>query len=204
MKILFQGDSITDSRRVREDYHSLGDGYAHFAAQLITEKYPDKEFEFINLGTNSDQTKDLLNRMQKDIIEVQPDIVSILIGINDVWHYSEDRKWLPMERFEANYRAILSEIKTKTHAKIIMLEPFLVGNPEKEFFYEDLYKKLLVIRKLAREFADVFIPLDGFFAAAMVHMEPLTLSHDGGHLSSTGAQMVAGEYLKAISPLIEA
>ena len=116
MKILFQGDSITDSNRDYGDIHDLGDGYAHYAAGFISEKYPECTFEFVNQGINGNKTEDLLNRVQSDLVDIQPDIVSIMIGINDVWYYSEDREWLSNEVFEERYRTILEKIRQKTKA----------------------------------------------------------------------------------------
>ena len=82
MKILFQGDSITDAGRDRSDSHNLGDGYPKYAAEFIKKAHPDTEFEFINLGISGNQTKDLVERLEADFIDIQPDIVSILIGIS--------------------------------------------------------------------------------------------------------------------------
>ena len=126
MKILFQGDSITDAERNREDYHDLGKGYPFYAAKYIAEDNPDVDFEFINLGISGNQTIDLVNRLQSDFIDIQPDIVSILIGVNDTWHRADNRKWLGNDVFEANYRRVLTEIKEKTNAKIVILEQFLL------------------------------------------------------------------------------
>ena len=92
MKILFQGDSITDAGRDRSDYHDLGEGYPKYAAEAIVSKYPDEDFEFINLGISGNQTADLVDRLQSDFIDIQPDFVSILIGINDTWHRAENRE----------------------------------------------------------------------------------------------------------------
>ena len=100
MRILFQGDSITDAGRDRSDYHDLGEGYPKYAAEAIVSKYPDEDFEFINLGISGNQTADLVDRLQSDFIDIQPDFVSILIGINDTWHRAENREWLSGEEFE--------------------------------------------------------------------------------------------------------
>ena len=94
VKLLFQGDSITDAGRNYGDFHDLGNGYPKYAAEYIKEKYSDIDFEFIDLGISGNQTKDLVERLQKDFIDIQPDIVSILIGINDVWHHAADRSWI--------------------------------------------------------------------------------------------------------------
>lgn len=202
MKILFQGDSITDAGRGREDYHLLGNGYPAFAAKLIEGHYKDKEIEFVNLGISGNQTKDLVERLQEDFIDIQPDIVSILIGVNDTWHHAADKSWVSKELFEANYRRVLEELKSKTNAKIIMLEPFLLYTEDKEFFYEDLYSKILVVRKLAREFADEFIPLDGLFAAASIKKTPTDFASDGVHPTEEGAKFIAGKYFAAVKNIL--
>ena len=88
MKILFQGDSITDAGRNRDDIHDLGHGYPLYAAKYLKERYPEIDFEFVDLGISGNQTKDLVERLQADFIDIQPDIVSIMIGVNDTWHHA--------------------------------------------------------------------------------------------------------------------
>ncbi len=203
MKILFQGDSITDAGRDRSDYHELGKGYPFYAAQYITEDNPDIGFEFINLGISGNQTVDLVNRLQSDFIDIQPDIVSILIGVNDTWHRAHNRKWLGNDVFEANYRKVLTEIKEKTNAKILMLEPFLLYAPDKEYFRADLNSKIDIVRKLAKEFADFYIPLDGFFASASIGKDNLHWSEDGVHPNDNGAEFIGDVYANAINIIID-
>lgn len=204
MRILFQGDSITDCCRHYDDPTSLGEGYAFYAAQLIREAYPDVEFEFINRGIGGNRTENLVERWQKDCIDLQPDIVSVLIGVNDTWHRTEKRNWIPNNEFEANYRNILSQIKEKTNAKILMLEQYLVDVEDKAFFREDINPKIDITRKLAREYADAFVPTDGIFAEATIHEGPLYWTLEGIHTTPAGAQLIAKHYLEAIRPLIEA
>ena len=118
IKLLFQGDSITDAGRDRNDIHNLGNGYPKYAAEFLKEKYSDIEFEFIDLGISGDQTKDLVDRLQKDFIDINPDIVSILIGINDVWHHAGDKSWIDDAVFEERYRTVLTAIKEKHPLKL--------------------------------------------------------------------------------------
>lgn len=197
MKILFQGDSITDAGRDRSDPHELGTGYPLYTAELIRKAFPDEEFEFINLGISGNQTIDLVNRLQADFIDIQPDVCSIHIGVNDTWHRAADRQWLSNEKFEENYRTVLTALKEKTKAKIIIIEQFLLPVEDKAFFREDLNGKIDITRKLAREFADVFIPLDGLFAAACVNDDCYTFSADGVHPNAEGSKFVARHYLEA-------
>ena len=141
MKILFQGDSITDADREREDPHNLGNGYPKDAARFLKEKFPEIDFEFIDLGISGNQTIDLVNRLQSDFIDIQPDIVSILIGVNDTWHRADTREWLDNAEFEKRYRTVLEAIKTKTNAKIVMMEQFLLPAEDKLYFREDLTRR---------------------------------------------------------------
>ncbi|MBO4327350.1 MAG: GDSL family lipase [Clostridia bacterium] len=202
MKVLFQGDSITDAGRDRSDPHRLGGGYPKYAAKYIREAMPDTEFEFINLGISGDQTANLVARLQKDFIDIGADVVSILIGINDTWHRAGTREYLDDAIFEQNYRTVLDAVK-KTGARILMLEPFLLPAEDKMYFYEDLYKKILIVRKLAREYADEYIALDGLFAEACLHKDYTFFSADGVHPTPDGGSDFIGKlYAEAFVRMI--
>lgn len=203
IKLLFQGDSITDAKRNREDMHNLGTGYPYYAAALLKEKYPNIEFEFINLGVSGNETKHLVARLDTDFVDIQPDIVSILVGVNDVWHYAEAKNWVPNDIFEERYRTVLSVIKEKTNAKIMLMEPFLIPISDKLFFREDLAPKIEIIRRLAREYADVYLPTDGLLNSAFIGDKPLSFAADGVHLTEKGAKYVAQLYVDYISKLVE-
>ena len=202
IKVLFQGDSITDCGRNREDMHHLGNGYPCYAAALLKEKYPEISFEFINLGISGNQTKDLVERLDTDFIEINPDIVSVLIGINDVWHHAADKSWIADEIFEQRYRTVLSALKEKTNARIMMMEPFLIPIEDKLFFREDLSPKIEIIRKLAREYADVYLPTDGLLQSAFIGDDPLSFSADGVHPTEKGARYIGNLYADYIAKLI--
>lgn len=202
LKILFQGDSITDCGRDRSDIHNLGHGYAYYAAQMLTERHPDIEFEFVNLGISGNRTPDLVNRLESDFVEIQPDIVSILIGVNDTWHHSSPSDpWMKHTYFEHCYRTVLTALKDRTNAKILLLEQFLLPAPEKAYFREDLDPKIQITRKLARTFADGFVPTDGLLAAAYTTEDWQRFSEDGVHPTAYGAQAIARWYVEAIEKL---
>jgi len=205
MKILFQGDSITDAGRKYGDRSNLGNGYVKFSAELIKKKYYGTDFEFINLGINGHRAENLLARWEKDAIEINPDIISILIGVNDTWHFfGSGKEAMSHQYFEDCYRKILEDLKKRTNAKILILEQFLLPAPDKDFFREDLDTKIDITRKLAREYADAFIPLDGLFAAASLTEDPKYWAADAVHPTEAGAKFIAKHYLSAVSPLIDA
>lgn len=203
IKLLFQGDSITDAGRSFDDPRQLGGGYVKYAAENLRQAYPQVEFDFINLGISGNQTKDLVARLDKEFVEVQPDVVSILIGINDVWHHAGDCSWIPDEDFEQRYRTVLQALKEQTNAKIMMMEPFLIPVEDKLYFREDLYKKIEIIRKLAREYADVYLPTDGLLAAAYIGDEPTTFAADGVHPTQKGAQFIGKLYADYMAQILD-
>lgn len=203
IKLLFQGDSITDAGRSFDDPRQLGGGYVKYAAENLRQAYPQVEFDFINLGISGNQTKDLVARLDKEFVEVQPDVVSILIGINDVWHHAGDRSWIPDENFEQRYRTVLQALKEQTNARIMMMEPFLIPVEDKLYFREDLYKKIEIIRKLAREYADVYLPTDGLLAAAYIGDEPTTFAADGVHPTQKGAQFIGKLYADYMAQILD-
>ena len=133
VKILFQGDSVTDEERDRNDPHHLGKGYAKFAAQRLKEVFPQKQLEFLNLGISGNKSGDLLERWEKDCIAVQPNIVCFMIGINDVWHSYAHGLDITTEEYSENCRRMLEALKSKTKAGLVVMEPFLLDNPEKPF-----------------------------------------------------------------------
>jgi lysophospholipase L1-like esterase len=205
MKILFQGDSVTDAGRDRSNPADLGEGYPKFASAMIQDSYPDLDFEFVDLGISGNRTEHLVARLEADFIEVQPDIVSVMIGINDVWHhYAFEFVETTDEQFEKNYRTVLDAIKSRTSARILMIQPFLLEtvDPAKQVLCEELARKQQIIRKLADEYADVYLPLD-----EVLHTEtdekPAYYSADGVHPTPDGACFIGEAYLRAVAPLIE-
>lgn len=203
MKILFQGDSITDADRDYSDYHNLGNGYPKYAAEELRNAFPDKDFEFVNLGISGNQTKDLVARLQSDFIDIQPDMVSILIGVNDTWHHADDRSWIPNDVFENRYRTVLTALREKTNASIMIIEPFLIPVEDKEFFREDVDPKIQIVRRLAREFADVYLPIDGLLASAFIGREPTDFAEDGVHPTPYGAEFIGKLYAQYAAKLIK-
>ncbi len=204
MKILFQGDSVTDAGRDRENVHDLGEGYPKYAAAMIQDTFPDETFEFVNLGISGNRTEHLVARLQSDFVDIQPDIVSILIGVNDVWHHYNHDIETTDEAFERNYRVVLDAIKTKTNARIFMIQPFLLEavDPAKSIFREELTRKQAIVKRLADEYADVYLALDETFQNE-ADEEPAYYTPDGVHPSTDGACYIGEKYLDAIIPVIE-
>jgi len=197
MTVLFQGDSITDCGR-KEDAAEMGNGYAARVASDFTAKYPHLNVKFINRGISGNRACDLAARWNEDCIALEPDIVSILIGINDVWRRYDSNDPTSVEAFKSEYHGILSQVKAQTNAKIIICEPFVLPVPEdRTAWREDLDPKIQAARELAREFGAIYIPLDGIFAAASTRQASEIWADDGVHPTQAGHALIANAWLSA-------
>lgn len=200
--VLFQGDSITDAGRKREDGADLGFGYAQMAAAWFSALHPERRVVFLNRGVGGDRVKDLRARWQRDCIELKPTWVSILVGINDTWRRFDSNDCTTVEEFEAVYREILGQVRDELGACLILCEPFVLHTaPDRMQWRVDLDPKIHAVRKLAREFGAVLVPLDGVFAAASARREPGFWSGDGVHPSPSGHALMAQAWLRAVGAL---
>ncbi|QHQ61866.1 GDSL family lipase [Anaerocolumna sedimenticola] len=200
--VLFQGDSITDCGRNREDITSLSEGYPGVIANMYNLLFPDNGVTFINKGISGNRVKDLVERYDEDFKSIKPDFISILIGINDTWRRYDSNDPTSTEEYEKNYRFLLEKIKTDLpDCRIMIMEPFVLYSlPDREQWREDLNPKIQVARKLAKEYADYYLPLDGIFAKAEVEDYTCNqITEDGVHPSAIGHSIIAKEYLKALA-----
>ncbi|MFT4144010.1 MAG: SGNH/GDSL hydrolase family protein [Mobilitalea sp.] len=199
--VLFQGDSITDCGRDRSDITSLGEGYPGVVAKLYHTLFPETKVTFINRGISGDRTIDLLERYKNDIEDVKPHFLSILIGINDTWRHYDCNDPTSTEDFEKNYRELLTRVKKDLpECKIMLIEPFVLNSlTDRASWREDLDPKIQVVRKLAKEFADFYIPMDGIYAKLEVENYSCSqLAEDGVHPTVLGHSIIAKEYLNIL------
>jgi lysophospholipase L1-like esterase len=200
--VLFQGDSVTDVGRDREDLNSLVNGYPMMIAAWLAASFPEKQITFINKGISGDRVRDLRKRWEADCLGLQPTLVSILIGINDCWRRYDRNDPTSAEKFEADYRFILDQVKERTAAKIILCEPFVLPVPEdRKAWREDLDPKINVVRDLAREYRTLLIPLDGIFNSMEAFKAPEFWLRDGVHPTPAGHALIAREWMKRMECL---
>ncbi|MEG0691750.1 MAG: SGNH/GDSL hydrolase family protein [Oscillospiraceae bacterium] len=204
--ILFQGDSITDAGRTNAINsegallpNELGGGYPSKVKDFLDTFFKDKNITVLNRGISGNRAIDLRNRWDKDCIDLKPDYLSILIGINDTWRRYDSNDITTVEEYEANFRHILERAKNELNCELIILEPFIIPTDSaKDCWYEDLIWKIQVARKLAREYNATFIPLDGIFATKCTEMEPSYWSLDGVHPTDAGHSFIARLWLDAM------
>ena len=209
MKIfLFQGDSITDANRDDEsvDNFSLGCGYAFLLASDI-EKNKKGEVKFINRGKSGDRITDVYARIKEDIINIKPDFMSILIGVNDVSHELTQGCGVTPEKFNKIYNMLIEEIKEALpEIKIIILEPFVLkGSATNELWEQfncEVRKLAEVSKQVAEKWELKFVPLQKKFVEAASDGDTRYWSVDGIHPTSAGHQIIKEELQKAIEDII--
>lgn len=198
-RVLFQGDSITDAGRDRNDDSLLGNGYANLIAAWLTARYPRHNLTFINKGNSGNRIYDLEDRWREDCIDLQPDWLSILIGINDTWRRYDSNSPSPISDFEDCYRRLLTRVKTETSAQIIIMEPFVLPVPADRIAWrEDLDPRIDAIRRIAREFDCRYLPCDGILAAASTQRDPAIWAADGVHPSQAGHALLAQAWIEVM------
>ena len=210
--ILFQGDSITDAGRSRENDMATGSGYVRLTEAELGFTYP-QEYTYINRGISGNRIVDVYARIKMDIINLAPDYMSILIGINDVWHEYTKGNGVSAEKFEKIYDMLITEIKEALpNIKIMILEPFvLVGSATEnneqhpvryDYFRSETLLRAQVARRIAEKHNLVFIPLQEKLDEADKAHPGIWLA-DGVHPASAGACLIKNEWVKAFETLRE-
>lgn len=200
--VLFFGDSITDCGRNRDaapgDFQGWGNGYVHQLAARLSADLADTDLTFSNRGIGGNRVYDLESRLQSDVLAQSPDVVSILIGINDVWRRFDSGVVSETKEFAASYRRILEKLSA-AQIEIILMEPFLLPVPaDRRAWRGDLNEKIDAIRDLAREFETTLVPLDGIFAAASTRRDSEFWLPDGVHPTPAGHALIAEAWLSAV------
>jgi acyl-CoA thioesterase I len=199
--ILFYGDSITDCGRVPSNPDSLGQGYVYLIAAQLLANEPDVNLKITNRGIGGNRIQDLENRLQADVLDLKPTVVSILIGINDTWRRYDSNVKSDIAEFKASYARVLDRISA-TGARIILMEPFLLPIPEdRRKWREDLDPRITSIRELAWDRQLPYLPLDGIFAAAATSTGHAYWAGDGVHPSLAGHGLIAEHWLDLFSSI---
>lgn len=193
--ILFLGDCITGADRNLEDNNDLGNGYV----SRIGDALKPYRIKIVNMGTDENKTVDLLNQYDLNVKPFNPDVVTVYIGMNDVWHHYSRNIETTNDEFEHNFETLLKKIKTDFNVPIIIIEPFIIDiTPELTKMREELWQKVDIIRRLARKYADEYIALDGSFASACIKHELTYYSLDGVHPTDEGHKFIARRWLRNI------
>lgn len=201
MKILFFGDSITDMGREKSEeisVRSYGDGYVFFVAGDLKRENPN--VQIVNRGISGNRIVDLYARIKKDVWNHKPDLLSILVGVNDVWHeLGEAKNGVELERFKRIYKMLIEDTKkVLPDLKIVLMEPFILnGSATEERIEEFLQVKeyAKAVKELAEQTGSYFIPLQQKFDEAEKINGGRAYLYDGVHPDIAGARLIADEWI---------
>lgn len=204
--ILFQGDSITDAGRNKDENSSnnskaLGSGYAFMAASELLYNFPDKELSIYNKGISGNKVYQLAERWETDCLALKPDVLSILIGVNDYWHMRNGNYSGTVETYKNDFKALLERTKKQLpNIKLIIGEPFAVTGLKAvdDTWFPPLAAYQVAAKELASDFDAVFIPYQKIFTEAQKKAPGIYWTYDGVHPSIAGAQLMATSVLSVI------
>ena len=197
---LFQGDSITDAGRDRSNNDYRGNGYPTMVAGRLGMEFPG-EYEFINRGVSGDRSVDLNSRIRSDFINLQPDIITILIGVNDVWHELGRRNGVSNKKYFKTYCDIIEELKAMLpDTRIIILEPFVLKAAATKdswgIFSSEVALRAASAKAVAEKYNLDFIPLQAKFDELCEKAPADYWLLDGVHPSAMGHAVIADEICK--------
>jgi acyl-CoA thioesterase-1 len=198
--ILFIGDSITDVDRRKPEYAPLGCGYVNFAANLIIARHAQISLKVENTGISGNTVRDLKKRWRTDCLAHNPAVLSILIGINDLWRRFEPGKTADAvfpDEYEATYRELLRQAKVHCNPQMVLIEPFLFCNDPAQQMFKELPSYIQVVHRLAREFNAVIVPLQTYIDKEIAHVPPQKWSNDTVHPATWAHAWIAEKWLSA-------
>ena len=203
--ILFQGDSITDGgRSFDHDWnHVYGQDYGYLITARLNYDYPANDYQFFNRGISGNKLKDLGARWQKDTIDIKPDLLSILVGVNDVYGVVVQGSNATAEDFEQSYDALLAQtVQALPGVKLVLCEPFILAlgmvNKDPARWTAELQKRQPIIKQLAIKYNAVYVPLQEAFDNALLKAPAEHWIWDGVHPMPAGHELIAREWLKAV------
>ena len=206
-KILFMGDSITDAERTTTGCgQGLGCGYARLVSAHLGYKYPG-EYEFINRGINGNRIVDLYARVKGDVICHAPDYMSILIGVNDVWHDLEEcPNGVDPEKFYKVYDMFISEIKEALpNIKLMILLPFVLEasatQGKMDFFNAEVPKRAEMAKKIGEKYGIPVVELQSGFDKLCESAPNEYWLYDGVHPSYAGHEFIKTKWLEAFEAI---
>ena len=202
VKIVFFGDSITESCRNHMDGNDLGVGYVKIAAGKLRLLYPDTKFCFLNRGNGGERTAELLQRVERDVVAEKPDHVVLEVGINDVWCRFARGEEVTPEAFRSNYTALVDAISA-TGAKLYLLQPFALKMGDKQRFRPFLNTFNAIIREIAAERALPLIPVDEVFMGLTQDIDPAQFATDGVHPTHRGCRYIADMLIKELKKCLQ-
>ncbi|GGH09447.1 SGNH/GDSL hydrolase family protein [Mucilaginibacter phyllosphaerae] len=207
--ILFQGDSITDGGRSYDaDWnHVYGQDYNYLITARMNYEHPERDFRFFNRGISGNTVADLAARWQKDTLDLKPDVLSILIGVNDVFAVIVKGSKATADDFANSYSNLLDQTKqTLPDTQLVLCEPFIlnIGMVSKapDTWAREVQKRQRIVKQLAQKYNAVYVPFQDAFNKALQKAPAGHWIWDGVHPMPAGHELMAREWLKKVKELL--
>lgn len=198
-RLVFIGDSITEAGRF-EDKEGIGSGYVKTIYDYLVITDPTHYPKVINRGISGNRISDLQIRWDEDVIKLNPDYVSISIGVNDVWRQLDNPglEQVSPERFESIYRELLTEIKEKTNAVIFLMEPTVIEENVNAPGNIKLKEYVYIVQHLADKYDAILVPTHQAFLQYLRSNPIHRLTTDGVHMNARGDMLMAKTWIEAV------
>jgi lysophospholipase L1-like esterase len=209
--ILFQGDSITDGNRGRnaDPNHIMGHGYAFSIASRVGADYPEKKYQFYNRGISGNKVNDLEKRWQTETLDLKPDVLSILVGVNDSSSVVFKREpVITVEKYEEIYQSLLEQTKAAfPNILFVLCEPFIlkVGRVAENWdaYHSDIVQRQAIVHEIAAKYDAVYVGFQEVFDKACEKAPTDYWIWDGVHPTVAGHELMAREWLRQVEKRIK-
>jgi lysophospholipase L1-like esterase len=199
--IVFIGDSITAAEQHRQAYSPLGFGYVHFAGNFLLARNPALNLKIVNTGISGDTVIDLKHRWQRDCIAHRPNVLSVMVGINDVWRRTMEsdlaRDAVSPDEYEVTYGQLLAQAKEQCECQIVLMEPFLFCRDRENEVYRALVPYIEAVHRLAARYGAAVVPLQSEIDRRIVEIPPERWSADNVHPYLWAHAWIAQQWLDA-------
>lgn len=203
--VLFIGDSISDYERARPVgeglFNAWGHSYVACAGALLSCMYPELGLRIINMGISGNQVRDLKDRWQTDVIDLKPDWVSVLIGINDVWRQFDSpqikESHVSPEEYEETYEQLI--LKTLPEVKgMILMTPYYMEPNKEDAMRARMDQYGAIVKKLAEKYSLTLVDLQASWDHLFQYMHSTNIAWDRVHPNQTGCMYIAKQFLRAV------
>jgi len=194
------GDSITDCGRIYEN-PPLGNGYVRFVRDSLKDKYPETEIEIINKGISGNTVRDLKGRWKRDVLDLNPDWLSIMIGINDVWQQMDNWTprdyWITIDEYEQTLSGLIDSVAASLKG-LVLMTPYVLQLDKTDEMRIKMDRYGNVVRDIAQKYGAVFVDAQAAFDKALQKVDWQRLSNDRVHMNDAGHKILADAFLGAV------
>ena len=204
-KLVMIGDSVTDCNRTQPVgeglFEALGNGYVNLVNGLLGARYPNFKIRVVNMGTSGNTVRDLKARWQTDVLDLHPDWLSVMIGINDIWRQFDtplQSEWaVGPEEYQATLEELVAQTRPTLRGMVLMTPYYIEPNPQ-DAMRARMDQYGTIVKKIAHKYDALLVDTQAAFNGVLEHLYPATLAWDRVHPNTIGAMVLARAFLAAV------